>query len=121
MANNNINPWRRILNATGYSLAGLLAAYRNEQAFRQELLVFLLVVPCAFLVGESALEYIFLIGSWMLVMIVELLNSGIEAVVDRIGPEHNELAGRAKDLGSAAVMLTIMLSVLAWALILFAP
>ena len=94
------------------------AAYRHERAFREEMLVLVLVILAAAWLGRSPVQRALLIGSWILVMVVELINSAIEAVVDRFGPEQNELAGRAKDFGSAAVFCTILLAALVWALIL---
>ncbi len=79
------------------------AAFRHEAAFRQELLLAILLVPLGLWLGDGGVERALLVGSWILVMIVELLNSAIEATVDRFGPEHHELSGRAKDIGSAAV------------------
>ena len=109
----------RILNATRYSWQGLRAALRHEAAFRQELLLALVFIPAAFWVGETAVELALLIGSLLLVLIVELLNSAIEAVVDRIGSDSHDLSGRAKDLGSAAVMLSLLLAGVVWGLLLF--
>lgn len=108
----------RIVNAAGYSLQGLLAAVKYESAFRQELLLAAVLVPAAFWAGNTAVEYALLIGSLLLVLIVELLNSAIEAVVDRVGNEHHELAGRAKDLGSAAVMVSLLMVCVVWGLVL---
>lgn len=109
---------RHLLNATRYSLAGLRAAVRHEEAFRLELLTLVVAVPVAVWLGENGVERALLIGSCLLVLVVELVNSAIEAVVDRIGPERNELAGRAKDLGSAAVFCAIVLAVVIWVLVL---
>jgi len=106
---------RRLLAATGYSLAGLRAAWRHEAAFRQEVVLALVLAPLAFWLGETSLQRLLLLGSCLLVLIVELLNSAIEAVVDRIGPDLHELSGRAKDLGSAAVFLSLLLATAAWA------
>ena len=100
--------------AFGYSLKGLNAAIRYESAFRQELAASLLLVPVAFWLGRNLMEVALLLASLLLVLIVELLNSAIEAAVDRIGSELHELSGRAKDLGSAAVMLTLFLAVIVW-------
>ena len=111
--------WRRLVNATGYSWAGLRAAWRNEDAFRQEALLCAALVPVALWLGDSAVERALLIGSLLLVVIVELLNSGIEAVVDRIGQERHELSGRAKDIGSAAVFVALLNAAAVWLLILF--
>ena len=108
---------KRIVNATFYSLAGLRAAWRGESAFRQESLLCVVLIPAAFWLGTTAVERTLLIGSCLLVLIVELLNSGIEAAVDRIGDEHHDLSGRAKDLGSAAVFLSLTLVVVVWGLI----
>lgn len=116
--NTTNNPLLRLVRATGYSLAGLGVTFRNEPAFRQELLVLLLVMPLAFWLGESGVEYALLIGSWLLVITVELLNSAIESVVNRIGSERNDLAGRAKDCGAAAVFVAIVLSIVVWLLVL---
>jgi diacylglycerol kinase (ATP) len=108
----------RILRAFGYSMQGLGAALRHEAAFRQELMLAAVLLPLGLWLGESGPERALLAASWLLVIIVELLNSAVEAVVDRFGPEHHELSGRAKDLGSAAVLLAIGLASLVWALIL---
>jgi len=109
----------RIRNATRYSWQGLRSAFRHESAFRQELLLAGVLIPAAFRVGSTAVELALLIGSVLLVLVVELLNSAIEAVVDRIGSEFHDLSGRAKDLGSAAVMLSLLLAGVVWGLILF--
>ena len=108
---------KRIINAAGHSFAGLRAALRHEAAFRQECAMAILLSPAAFWLGNNAMEYILLIGSVLLVLIVELLNSAIEAAVDRIGPEHHELSGRAKDIASAAVFVALVLMCLVWGLI----
>ena len=108
----------RIVRAFGYSMQGLSAALRHEAAFRQELMLAVVLLPLGVWLGETGVERVLLAGSWLLVMIVELLNSAVEATVDRFGPERHELAGRAKDIGSAAVLLTIVLAVLVWLLIL---
>jgi len=118
MANRNQNPWLRPIKAAGYSLAGFRATFKHEQAFRQELYILLLIIPLAIWMGENGIEYTLLIGSWGIVMVVELLNSSIEAAVDRVSMEHNKLAGRAKDIGSAAVFLSIVLSIVTWLLVL---
>lgn len=109
----------RIINAYGYSMKGLRAAFINESAFRQEFVLALVLTPLAIWVGHNAVEYILLIGSPLLVLVVELLNSAIEAVVDRIGDEHHDLSGRAKDIGSAAVLISLGIVVLVWGLIIF--
>lgn len=104
----------RIINATGYSMKGLKSAWVNEAAFRQELLLILLLMPLAFWIGDSLNEILLLVCISWLVVIVEVLNSAVEAVVDRIGSEHHELSGRAKDLGSAAVFIALALNALVW-------
>lgn len=109
--------WRHLVHSTGYSLKGLQAAFRHEAAFRQELALFAILLPLAWWIGEGPVEWILLVGSGLLVLIVELLNSAIESVVDRIGTEHHELSGRAKDISSAAVMLALALAGLTWTLL----
>lgn len=108
---------RRIVNAMFFSLAGLRAAWLHESAFRQETLLCAVLIPAAFWLGQTAVERSLLIGSCLLVLIVELLNSGVEAVVDRVGDEPHRLSGRAKDLGSAAVFMSLALVVVVWGLI----
>lgn len=108
----------RILSASKYSYQGLKAQWKHEAAFRQEAWLFLIALPFALWLGDSGLERAVLILSVGLVLIVETLNSGVEAVVDRISDEHHELSGRAKDLGSAAVMLALILAVVVWLVIL---
>lgn len=105
----------RIRHAAGYSLAGLRAAYSGESAFRQEVWLAAVAAPLAFYLGKDWLEVALLLGSLMLVLVVELLNSGIEAAIDRISFERHELSKRAKDLGSAAVMLSLLLCGGIWA------
>lgn len=109
--------WRHLVHSTRYSLKGLSSAWRHESAFRQELSLWLLLLPLAWWIGQGPVDWILLVGSGLIVLIVELLNSAIESVVDRIGTEHHELSGRAKDLGSAAVMLALMLTGLIWGLL----
>ncbi|MDH3647934.1 MAG: diacylglycerol kinase [Gammaproteobacteria bacterium] len=109
----------RIFRATGYSLSGLRAAFRTETAFRQELGFAVLLVPLAFFAGETLVQTALLLATLFLVLIVELINSAIETIVDRIGLEENELSGRAKDMGSAAVMLSLILVVTVWSLVLY--
>lgn len=109
---------RRILLAAGYSWKGLRAAFRKEAAFRQELILVLAALPLAIWLGETGLERAALVGSVMLVLIVELLNTGIENVVDRVGTERHKLSGRAKDMGSAAVFVALLNAALVWGLVL---
>jgi len=111
---------RRIVKATGYSLAGLKAAWQHEAAFRQEAMLMVLLVPAGVWLGRSGTERALLIGSAMVVVITELLNSAVEAVVDRTGLDRHPLSGRAKDLGSAAVFVSLANVVLVWGLIAFA-
>jgi diacylglycerol kinase (ATP) len=108
---------KRILSATRNSMAGLREALRCEDAFRQELILALVLIPLAFWVGTGAVERALLIGSVLLVLIVELVNSAVEATVDRISFENHRLAKRAKDIGSAAVLLTLLNAALIWGLI----
>lgn len=108
---------RRIINATFYSMAGFRTAWRDEAAFRQELLLCVVLIPAAFWLGRTAVERSLLVGSCLVVLIVELLNSGIENVVDRFGEERHRLSGQAKDLGSAAVFTSLVLTLVIWSLI----
>ena len=103
----------RIWHAAGYSFAGLCAGW-SETAFRQEALASLLLIPAALWLGRGWVEVTLLVGTVMLVLIVELLNTGIEAAVDRIGPEWHALSKRAKDMGSAAVLLSLLLCAGTW-------
>ena len=104
----------RVWHAAGYSLAGLKAGW-HEPAFRQEALAALVLLPGAFWLGRNWIEVALLAGSVLLVMIVELLNTGIETAIDRIGPEWHDLSKRAKDMGSAAVLLSLLLCAGIWA------
>ena len=108
---------RRVINATLFSFAGFRAAWRDEAAFRQELMLCVVLVPLGFWLGRTAVERSLLVGTCLLVLIVELLNTGIENVVDRFGGEHHKLSGQAKDLGSAAVFVSLMLVLVVWGLI----
>jgi diacylglycerol kinase (ATP) len=111
--------FRRIVAACGYSMEGLRSAWRHEHAFRQELLLLVAGTVIAFLLRISAFERLALIGVLVLVLIVELLNSALEAVVDRISLERHPLSKNAKDFGSAAVFLTCLLALAAWVVVLF--
>ena len=104
----------RIFRAAKYSAQGFAHAWRYEAAFRQELVITLLLIPVALWLGQNTVERVLLIACCLLVLVVELLNSAIEATVDRFGGEHNELSGRAKDLGSAAVLVSLALVPLIW-------
>jgi diacylglycerol kinase (ATP) len=110
---------RRIWNAMFYSLAGLKAAYRHENAFRQEALLAAVLIPLALFLPVSAVGKALMVGSVLLVLIVELLNSAVEAVVDRVSLERHHLAKRAKDIGSAAVMVALANVAAVWLLVLF--
>ncbi|HET9462385.1 MAG TPA: diacylglycerol kinase [Thiobacillus sp.] len=109
---------QRVLNAAGYSWAGLSAAFRHENAFRQEVFLALLLIPLALYLGETGIERALMAGAVLLVLMVELLNSALEAAVDRISLEHHPLIKRAKDMGSAAVMIALVNVAVVWALIL---
>jgi diacylglycerol kinase (ATP) len=109
---------RRLVNAARNSLEGLAAAVRHEAAFRQELLLAALLVPLGLWLGEDGISRALLVGSLLLLLVVELLNSAIEAVVDRVSLEHHDLAKRAKDYGSAAVMIALAATALVWLLLL---
>jgi diacylglycerol kinase (ATP) len=121
-----LNPYKgrtgldRIIHAAGYSWEGLQAAYRNESAFRQEVWLAAILIPSALWVGQSWVEVTLLVGSVMLVMLVELLNSAVEATVDRVSLELHDLAKTAKDLGSAAVLVALLLCSGIWVAALWA-
>lgn len=108
-----------MIAATRYSLRGLQAAWRFESAFRQETTLAVLLLPVALWLGTTAVERALLIAVLGIVLITELLNSAVEAVVDRVGEEHHALAGRAKDMGSAAVFSSLVLTVVTWGVIAF--
>jgi diacylglycerol kinase (ATP) len=105
------------VHSTRYSLKGLRAAFRHEAAFRQEVVLSVVLLPLAWWIADDPISWLMLMGSCLLVLITELLNSAVESVVDRIGPEKHELSGRAKDIGSAAVMLALLLAGLCWGLL----
>ncbi|MBC7802912.1 MAG: diacylglycerol kinase [Candidatus Parcubacteria bacterium] len=109
---------RRIANATAYSFSGLAAAARHEDAFRQELILAAVLLPLALWLGAGGVERALLVGSVLLVLIVELLNSAVEATVDRVSLDDHRLAKRAKDIGSAAVMMALLNVVVIWLLVL---
>ncbi len=109
----------RIIDAQMYTIQGLKAIWKHEAAFRQETAMASVMIPAAFWVGTDAVQVALLIGVCLIVLVVELLNSAVEAVVDRIGPEMHELSGRAKDLGSAAVFISLIMAGLTWILILW--
>ena len=109
----------RLFNALGYSRDGLCAAWKNEAAFREEVLLAIVAIPLAVFLGETGVDRALLIGSVLLILIVEILNSGLEAVVDKASPEKHELAKRAKDMGSAAVLLSLVNAATIWACVLW--
>lgn len=109
---------RRLWNAFGYSLAGFRAAYKHEDAFRQEVLLAAILIPLAFWLPVAYLGKALMIGSVLLVIIVELLNSAVEATVDRISLENHDLAKRAKDIGSSAVLVSLINVLMVWGLVL---
>jgi diacylglycerol kinase (ATP) len=112
---------RRILSATRNSLQGFVEAVRHEDAFRQELVMALVLVPAGLWLGSDGLERALLVASVLFVLVVELLNSAVEATVDRISFDNHRLAKRAKDIGSAAVMLSIAMAAVVWLLVLVTP
>jgi len=118
MANGKVTGWRRIIRACGFSMQGFKRCYELEEAFRQEVWTLVLLVPLGLWLGETPMERAMLIGSLLIVPIVELLNSAIEANVDRVGLERHELSGRAKDIASAAVFLSIAFAATIWGLLL---
>ncbi len=109
---------KRIIYATGYSIKGLKAAWHNEAAFRQEGVAAVVLITLSFFLPVTKLEQLAMIGSIALILIAELMNSAIEAVVDRISDEHHELSGRAKDIGSAAVFIALAFATFTWGFIL---
>lgn len=109
---------RRLINAFGYSLEGFKAAFKHEDAFRQEVFLTIVLIPLAVYLGESSVEKALMIASVLLVLIVELLNSAIEAAVDHTSTDHHALAKRAKDIGSAAVFLALAIVAIVWGLML---
>jgi len=118
----NVNPHkasglRRLVNALSYSLSGLLLAWRDEAAFRQEVILAIVLVPVAFMVPVDMTQRVLLVASVMLVLVVEMINSAIEATVDRVSLDIHPLAKRAKDMGSAAVLFALTNAILIWAMI----
>jgi len=104
----------RLVDATGYSMKGLAAAFRNEAAFRQELLLTTVLFAASFALADNPIQWLALVAPLFVLLIVELLNSAIESTVDRVGEELHELSGRAKDMGSAAVLLSLLLIAASW-------
>ena len=110
---------KRLVLAAGYSWKGLKAGWQNEEAFRQEVILAIILIPLAFWLDTGLIQTILLIASVLLILIVEIINSAIEAVVDLVTSEKQPLAGRAKDMGSAAVMLSLINAAVIWFLVLF--
>lgn len=109
----------RLINALGYSRDGLGAAWKNEAAFREEVMLAIVAIPLALFLGHTGVDRALLIGSILLILIVEILNSGLEAIVDKASPEKHELAKQAKDMGSAAVLLSLLNAAVVWACVLW--
>ena len=117
MMKNLIN--RRILKTAKYSLQGLLSAWKSEEAFRIELILLMVLLPIAFFIGKSAVEVCLLVMSLFIVLIVELLNTGLEKAIDRISTDINDISGFVKDVGSAAVAISLIQAIVVWAVIYF--
>lgn len=110
---------KRLIQAGKYSCQGLRATFQSEAAFRQECYAGLLALPLSFVIADNVIEWILLVGSFLLIMLTEIINSSIEATVDRFGGQRHELAGKAKDAGSAAVLVAIVIALLTWLPIAF--
>jgi len=110
--------FKRLINAFSYSIAGTMAAFKHEDAFRQEVVLTIVLTPVALYFGETAIDQALMISSLLFIIIVELLNSSIEATVDRISVKHHKLAKRAKDIGSAAVFFSLINAAVIWFLLL---
>jgi diacylglycerol kinase (ATP) len=119
MRSENENVFLHIQNAVIYSCAGFKAAWNNEMAFRTESIVIAILLPIGIWIGDTVVEWALLIGSCLLVLLTELLNSAVEAVVDRMGTEHHVLSKQAKDLGSAAAAISMLAAVIVWGLIAY--
>jgi diacylglycerol kinase (ATP) len=117
---NSVRGVDRLIKAFGYSIKGLRAGWRHEEAFRQELLLTAVMLPLAFWVGRGPFDYAVLIGSLFIVLITELFNSSIEALTNRVSEEQHELSGRAKDLAAAAVFLSLIMTAVIWVLVGYA-
>jgi len=117
MKYNHVTGIKHVVQAAKFSLAGFQAAFRYEEAFRIELMLFILLAPLGLWLGDSGLERAVLVGSLIVVLITELLNSAVETAIDRIGEERHKLSGRAKDIGSAAVMVSLINVLFIWAVI----
>ena len=119
MSNANEGLFRHIINAFIWSAGGIKAAWKHELAFRAQAIVIAMMIPVGIWLGETAVQWALLFGSCLLVLAIELLNSALETIVDRIGLEHNELSGRAKDMGSAASLFSMAAAVVVWGLIAY--
>ena len=119
MSTRNEGIFRHIINAFIWSAGGIRAAWKHELAFRAQVIVIAVMIPIGIWLGETAIQWALLFGSCMLVLITELLNSALETIVDRIGLEHNELSGRAKDLGSAAAFFSMTTAAVIWGLVAY--
>ncbi len=119
MQNENNVGLRRLINAMRFSMKGFRSTYKNEEAFRQEVLLLIILGPLGLWLGDTGIEKALLVGPLLILLIVELLNSAIESVVDRISTENHKLSGRAKDQGSASVFVSLSLVALCWILVLF--
>ena len=108
----------RLYHAAIYSWQGFKAAYKSEEAFRQEVFLCIVLIPLGLYLGQNGIERAILLGAVLLILIVELLNTGIEVLTDRVGTDHHELSGKAKDIGSAAVFLSLINAAVVWALVL---
>jgi diacylglycerol kinase (ATP) len=109
----------RLINAFFYSLAGFRAAWKNEESFRQEIIIGIFIIPAGLWLGMTGTQRALLISIYFLIPLVELINSAIEAIVDRVSTDQHELSGRAKDLGSAAVLVSICIAIIVWLLIAY--
>ena len=109
----------RLIKAARYSWQGFKAAYTHEEAFRQEIILAIITIPLGLYLGDNGLEKALLVSVILLILIVELFNSGLEAITDRVGTDHHELSGRAKDIGSSAVLLSLINAAVVWGLVLF--
>lgn len=119
MGNSRTTGIKRLINAMINTIKGMRAAWRGEEAFRQEVILSVIMIPAGFFLGRDAVERALLVGSCLFVLTVELLNTAVEATIDRIGDERHPLSAQAKDCGSAAVFCSLSLTVLVWSLVLF--
>lgn len=109
---------KRLVNAFYYSMSGFKAIWKNEEAFRQEIIAGIFIIPAGLIIGETFTQKAILIGAYFIIPLVEIINTAIEATVDRVGTERHELSGRAKDLGSASVLLSICIASVTWLLVI---